>query len=206
MMREASTRDDIMNPAPRSKVAPTALTAARGVTLVITLMMLMIVGIVSVGAIRSLIGDERLAGNSREKQRALNLAISTQSFAEAWLKAGSNAQTVLDCSRELPITEPARVCTNEVLDPSETTWTDTAGNTLGNYYDPGNIVVSDSAPTGTTFFRNPKYYIQRLGAGKDGRGDVFRVYAMSYGATPATVSVVSSTVQITIPTKDLTRK
>lgn len=167
-----------------------------GATLIITLIMLLIIGVVSIGAVRALVSDEKTAGAAREKQRALAMAISAQTYAERWLKDNAGGGAL--CTAQLGIADAPQICTNELVDPAATVWADAAGNPMGKLYNPGNITVtSDAASIGpATFYDYPRFNIQRIGGDPTGSYSIYRIVAMSYGARPGTVSVVSSTFRI----------
>jgi type IV pilus assembly protein PilX len=62
-----------------------------GVVLVISLLLLIVVTIMALSIFRSFGIQEKIAGNTREKQRALQAATSTQQYAEWWLANKSYA-------------------------------------------------------------------------------------------------------------------
>ena len=62
-----------------------------GVVLVTSLLLLLVVTIMALSMFRSFGIQEKIAGNVREKQRAVQAAVSAQQYAEWWLGAKSNA-------------------------------------------------------------------------------------------------------------------
>ena len=62
-----------------------SLNLQRGVVLVSSLLLLMVVTIMAISMMRSFGIQEKIGGNVRDKQRALQAANSTQSYAEWWL-------------------------------------------------------------------------------------------------------------------------
>ena len=63
----------------------------RGVVLVTSLLLLVVVTIIALSMFRSFGIQEKIAGNMREKQRALQAAISAEQNAENWLSNNGNA-------------------------------------------------------------------------------------------------------------------
>ncbi len=59
--------------------------AQTGIVLVSSLLLLLVVTIMALSIFRSFGIQEKIAGNTREKQRALQGAISAQQFAESWI-------------------------------------------------------------------------------------------------------------------------
>src|SRR6185312_3279784 len=94
-----------------------SVTRARGMALITSLLLLVVVTILAVSMFRSFTVEGKIAGNVREKQRALLAAESAEQYGEWWLRQGSNSavgsvicNTVLDanngdgqiCSNTLP--------------------------------------------------------------------------------------------------------
>ena len=67
--------------------------------LVSSLLLLLVVTIVALSMFRSFGIQEKIAGNMREKQRALQAAVTAQQFAEVWLaNNGGNPSSAVACS------------------------------------------------------------------------------------------------------------
>src|SRR5580658_202219 len=86
----------------------------RGVVLVSTLLLLLVMTLFALSMFRSFGVQEKIAGNMREKQRALQSAESAQQFAEVWL---SNLNLVLPaeipCSGLVAATNTSiQICSN----------------------------------------------------------------------------------------------
>jgi type IV pilus assembly protein PilX len=62
-----------------------------GFVLVSSLLLLLVVTIMALSIFRSFGVQERIAGNIREKNRALQAAVSTQEYGEWWLANQSSA-------------------------------------------------------------------------------------------------------------------
>ena len=87
--------------------------------LVSSLLLLIVVTIIALSMFRSFGIQEKIAGNMREKQRALQAAVSVQQYAEWWLSsfgagtpsgvcaglanANANTTNVQICSNQLPL-------------------------------------------------------------------------------------------------------
>ena len=72
---------------------PQSTAGQRGLVLVTSLLLLVVVTILAIGMFRSFGLDEKIAGNVREKQRALHAAEGAQAYAEWWVSqaGGANA-------------------------------------------------------------------------------------------------------------------
>jgi len=85
----------------------------RGMVLVTALLMLIVVTILALAMFRSFGLDEKIAGNLREKQRALSAAETAEQYAEYWLTTGGgSANAVLGvCTSPAPANAPT-ICTS----------------------------------------------------------------------------------------------
>lgn len=173
--------------------------------LVSAILILLVLTILSVGMFRSFGLQERIAGNTREKQRATHSAEAAQTYAEWWLSVnqGINATTGSSCSSSTTLTA-ATVCTNAL-----TSFTATSSWSVAPSYQPPNMNVgsagSGSAGTADYYTQAPQYYITFLGSApynltKNGGATInaYQVDGMSYGGNTNTVSVVESTYLVSV--------
>jgi type IV pilus assembly protein PilX len=186
-----------------------------GIVLISSLLLLLVVTIMALSMFRSFGIQEKIAGNTREKQRALQAAVSTQQFAEWWLANQSEAPRAVSQG----IASAADiVCPNALLDANlgqgqlclntlvvaagvtnAATWPTTGNNVGVAYTPPGfnyngadtNLLVSD------IYYARPRFYIADIGPLATGRGEVYQVDAYSYGLSASTLAVVESTVAVT---------
>ena len=173
--------------APRrgSRVAPRVGHA--GMALITGLLLLLVVTIIAISMFRGFGVEEQIAGNTREKQRALNAAISAQQYAEWWLASG-NAPLAGTCTATVP-SNPGQVCQA----PAPTTFTSLpwpASVTFTQFNQ-----TLNAAPTGSqiNYYATPGFYVTDLGLSVAQGGEVFQIDAYGYGASPNTVAVVEST-------------
>lgn len=161
--------------------------------LVTSLLLLVVVTILALSMFRSYGLQERIAGNVREKQRALQAAITAQQYAEWWLSSGTNANSA-------PVT-----CTNTVLDANlnqgqicnlasalatpqdPTTWTGRID------YKPAAMTIQSGGGSATYYVQKPSFYITDLGTASSGTSEVYKITAAGYGGTTNAVAVVEST-------------
>src|SRR5271170_135399 len=73
----------------------------RGVVLVSSLLLLLVVTIMALSMFRSFGMQEKIAGNMREKQRALQAAESAQIYAEQWLITNAATSAPVVCASPL---------------------------------------------------------------------------------------------------------
>lgn len=178
----------------------------RGVALISSLLLLLIITILALSMFRSFGTQERIAGNLREKDRALHAAVSAQQYGEWWLTQGNNtavgavacAAPVLSanlgqgeiCNQTLPNATglPAGSLIVRVPLP----WA------LGVTYIPPTMGVPGVAGTNgdPPYFAAPAYYIADRGIAGDGAGEAYQIDAYGYGSTAGTVAVVESTYEV----------
>jgi type IV pilus assembly protein PilX len=172
----------------------------RGVVLVSSLLLLLVVTIMALSMFRSFGIQEKIAGNMREKQRALQAAESAQQYAEVWLINNSATSAPVACAAQLNANAAqGQICSNKLWQvvPSVTTlpW-QIAGTNVGVTYTPPNMhVQAASASTANTYISAPIFYISDAGASADPSvpGEVFQIDAAGYGGNGNTVAVVEST-------------
>ncbi|MGH8136581.1 MAG: pilus assembly PilX family protein [Steroidobacteraceae bacterium] len=177
----------------------------RGMALISALLLLLVVTIMAVSMFHSYGMQEKIAGNTREKQRALNAAVSAQQYAEWWLSSGAATPTIA-CGAGLVSASLAQVCNNPPVDFASVPWasgvqlTPFTANPIGTQFN----TISNGLPTGAgataSYFAVPAFFITDLGLLSGGSGEVYQIDAMGYGGTPNAVAVVESTYLISTNT------
>ncbi len=172
----------------------------RGVVLVSSLLLLLVVTIMALSMFRSFGMQEKIAGNMREKQRALQAAESAQTYAEQWLISNSGTAPVV-CNALLDGNAlQGQICSNKLWlsTPSVTTvpWAVAGTASVGvTYLPPGMTVAAASAASSNNYFSTPTFYISDAGPSADPNvpGEVFQIDAVGYGGNGNTAAVVEST-------------
>jgi type IV pilus assembly protein PilX len=179
--------------------------AQRGVVLVSSLLLLIVVTIIALSMFRSFGIQEKIAGNMREKQRALQAAESAEVFAEVWLQSGTSISPSTNCTGLLNgTTGQGQICANVlqsvVADVTVVPWQITNVN-VGVTFLPNNMLTGATTAFNTANVANPKYfgiptfYISDLGPSVDPTvpGEIYQIDAFAYGGSQNTVAVVEST-------------
>jgi type IV pilus assembly protein PilX len=186
-------------------VAPPA--GMRGIVFVSSLLLLLVVTLIAVTMFRSFGIEERIAGNLREKHRALHAAESAQQYAEWWLTSGNNINLVAPCSAPLlnANQQQGAVCSNTlpslVGDVTVVPW-QVNGAEVGVQYRPPAMMVNATSAA-NTYYTAPRFYISLLGPAAGGQGNIYQVTAWGYGGTTDTVAVVESTYLVAAGVRDL---
>jgi type IV pilus assembly protein PilX len=183
-------------------------TAQRGVVLVSSLLLLLVVTIVALSMFRSFGIQEKIAGNMREKQRALQAAVSAQQFAEFWLSNNANSTPSSACSTLMNgNVGEGQICSNQMSNPTifpsgatAVPWNINNTPVGVTFTPPGMLIPSATTTTANTilnptYFSAPTFYISDLGVSADGKnpGEVYQIDAVGYGGNSNTVAVVEST-------------
>jgi type IV pilus assembly protein PilX len=166
-----------------------------GMVLVTALLLLIVVTILAVGMFRSFGLDERIAGNVREKHRALNAAETAEQYAEYWLINGAgNATTGTTCSTVVASTA-GQVCSNvlsTLTNVSNLPWL-IGGAPVGVTYTPTAMNVQQIAPVQGSYYQPPIFYVSYLGPTPTGLGKIYQIDAAGYGGSPDTAAVIETT-------------
>jgi type IV pilus assembly protein PilX len=185
----------------------TAACTERGIALVTSMLLLLIITILALSMFRSVGSQEKIAGNVREKDRALHAAVSVQQYAEWWLTqpAGSIAASApVTCTRGVPLNANAgqsQICTNASslanlgINPTQQLpWPATYVQ-----YSPTGMATPAQAGSNSNdpaYAWTPGYYIVDLGVAADAAGEAYQITAFSSGGTTGTVAVVESTYEV----------
>jgi type IV pilus assembly protein PilX len=176
----------------------------RGVILVTAMLLLIVVTIMALSMFRGYGGEERLAGNTRDKERALAAAISAQQYAEFQLASGAAPLPGACPAGILP--NGMQVCLPPAAPaplPNFATLPWVTGVTYSVFTSNAiNGVINTISATGTpdlpgqsaSYVQAPVFNIIDLGPNKGTpAGEVYQVDALGFGGTSNTVAVVEST-------------
>ena len=191
----------------------------QGMALVSSMLLLTIVTILVVAMFRSFTIQEKIAGNVREKERALHAAESAEQYAEWWITQGNNAATgAVVCGAGLLIAnQPAnegQICSNTLaprvgapllpslgINITQVPWTiaGPGGGPVGVTFLPAGMTVSAGGGytnNGPDYFATPVFYIADVGVAADGQGEAYQIDAVGYGGSANAVAVVESTYEV----------
>lgn len=171
----------------------------RGIALITSLLMLIVMTLLALSMFRSFGLQEKIAGNTREKQRSLQAAESALQYGEWWLSQG-NGGTGVNCTTVYSANTVAnmKTCTNALANPTTLPW-----SARGDYLPPnmtatsGGGVVSTGANAGDiNYAAKPSLYISYLGLDPTGQSQLYQVTGAGYGGSANGASVVRSTYAI----------
>ena len=159
----------------------------KGFVLIASLLIMVVLTILALSMFRSFGLQELMAGNMREKSRAIDAAQAAINYAEFWLAKG-NASTGSTCSASATVNQPV-VCSNAPPGSYLTTlpWA------FGVNYTPGGMQTNSNGGA-NNYYTNPRYYIQYLGTYPNGL--MYRITALGYGGNSNAVAVLQSMYQV----------
>jgi type IV pilus assembly protein PilX len=161
----------------------------RGMALIIGLLLLLVLTIIGMSMFRGFGVEEQIAGNTREKQRAVNAATSAQQYAEWWLASG-NAPLGGTCNGVVP-SNPGQVCLGPA--PTSAYFTSVPWSTGVTFTQFNQTLAGAPSGSQTSYYQPPVFYITDLGNSVAQGGEVFQIDAYGYGTNSNTVAVVEST-------------
>jgi type IV pilus assembly protein PilX len=177
------------------------LMTQRGVALVTSLMLLLIITIIALSMFRSFAVQEHVAGNLREKERALHAAESAQQYGEWWLTQGNNvAVGSVPCAAGTLSAniQQGQIC-NQTLQQQAIPITTIPWPIQVTYLPPGMCLTPPCVNGDPPYAITPAFYITDLGPAGDGQGEAYQVDAYGSGSTALTnagVAVASATVAV----------
>ena len=174
----------------------------RGFVMIVGLLLLVVLTVLSISMFRSFGLQEKIAGNTLEKQRALQAAQSALQYGEAWLKQGG-AGTGAACSAvtNANVLSQMQVCSSALANPATLPWAVRA-----DYLPPGMTVASGGGLSNSgdiNYQAEPGLYISYMGLSPDGKALLYQVSAFGYGGSATSAAVVQSTYQVTSGNKPL---
>jgi type IV pilus assembly protein PilX len=175
----------------------------RGMVLISSLLLLMIVTIFAISMFRSFGIEEKIAGNTRDKERARAAAMTALQYAEWWITNG-NWANVGNCVPALLnananqglICQTGSGLNNMVASVTTVPWMD--GGEIGTVYTPPGMNTTNAANL-DYYYRAPRFYISYLGQYnvRTSCGYMYQIDAWGNGTSPNTVAVVESTFETT---------
>ena len=165
----------------------------RGYALLMALLMLVVGSLLAVSLYRSFGIEGRIAGNTLDKQRSLQVADSVLRYGEWWLSQGV-AGTGSPCSGAFNANSlvEMKACSSPMTEAMAASlpWAN-----AGTYYPSGLTVAAGgghAASGDVNYAQAPQLYIGYVGPAADGVSRLYQVNALAYGGNASTVTVVRS--------------
>jgi type IV pilus assembly protein PilX len=178
---------------------PLMIATQRGIALITSLLLLMIITILALGMLRSFGVQEKIAGNVRDKERALHAAESAQQYAEWWLLQGNNAvpgSSVACAASDDANLGGGQVCNNLPASFTQFPWP------IATLFTPQDMGVANVTTVGMVagdyvYAQRPGFYITDLGHAADNpSNETYQIDSYGYGSSSNSVAVVESVYEV----------
>lgn len=156
-----------------------------GLALVSALLMLVIITLLGVSLFLGVGLQQKAAGNSMDKSRALEVVQSVTTAAERWLDVNSQKLGPVGCSSTVGT---FRLCISPPNDPADPSSWASAGATTVDLQQ----VRVDASGAMNTYAAQPAVWISYLGRATMGSGNLYEIDAQAYGGNPNTVAVIQA--------------
>jgi type IV pilus assembly protein PilX len=205
---------------------PRSLQRARGFVLIASLLLLIVMTLLALTMFHSFGIQELIAGNVREKQRALQSAEAAEQYAELWLTYPGNViSNTVDCSTMTSViaysatsmpyiclkplatiddalsiaTVPWKIATNEVgfsFFPGSTTGVGVGGTSTGDMF----VATTGqlNASNVASYYQVPRFYIALVSY--SAAQALYRIDAWNWAGTTNTAAVVEANYTVTCTT------
>jgi type IV pilus assembly protein PilX len=173
--------------------------APRGFALITALMVLVMLTLLALSMFHSFGLQQKIAGNTREKERSLQAAQSALQYGEWWLSQANllPGDLGVPCTNTTVIAKPTdmRLCNAPLATPGNlSTWTG------ASIYTPPNMIVLAGGGLATdgnsqvdiNYAKAPQVQVAYIGKSADKTQLLYSVTASGYGGTPDTATVVQS--------------
>ena len=179
----------------------------QGIALITSLLILVVISLVAVSMYRSSGLQEKITGNTLEKQRALQAADSALRYGEWWLGqgntgSGSVCSGVINGNTEASI----KICSTALVNAATLPWSNRID------YQPPSMTVAaggglNASLTGilgdVNYATSPSLFISYMGLGPDGKSTLYQLTGAGYGGSTTSASVVQSVYSITYRINDI---
>ncbi len=162
-----------------------------GFTLIVSLIFLVMMTMLGLAMFSGFTLDQTMSGNLREKSRALDAAQTAINAAEYWLAQSGNATIGATCAGVLATPQ---VCSNPLSNPTTLPWASGVTST------PSAMIVNAAGGIGT-YYANPTYYIQYLGA--QAGSMYYLITAAAQGGNANAVAVLQTVYKLNVQTSPL---
>lgn len=179
----------------------------KGFVLYTALAMLVIMSFLAIYMYRSFIQDQKISGNLREKERAVDAATTAMDYIEYWLSQPGNSYTGtwvtgIACSSANQSGTTPVICSNALANPTTLPWSSY------NTFTPKGMTVVAAGGQPNSYAANTNIYIQYLGALDSGPSSpaetaTYQVTVTAQGGNATAATVVQSVLQVQATSVDV---
>ena len=173
----------------------------KGFILFFVMIFLIIVSVLGISMFGGFIKNQMIAGNYREKDRAIDAAQAALDYSQNWLSANGNLydggwNTGVVCTANQAAITPV-VCSNPVTSAVTEAWAATS-----NSYTPPSMTVNAGGGQ-NSYATNTNYYLQYAGiTGANPPAALYKVTSTAQGGNANASTVLESVYQVQTVVKD----
>jgi type IV pilus assembly protein PilX len=197
-----------------SPLVPCRATRGRagGFALITALLLLVMLTLLALSMFHSFGLQQKITGNTREKERALQGAQTALQFGEWWISQSNllSGDGGVACTSANTVAGPAdmRLCSNALAKPgSPATWTAASSytpSTMTVVANGGTVLMADGKTLDINYAEAPKLYVSYIGMNANGSAVLYSVTAAGYGGGADTSAVVQSVYSVPVDGTSLT--
>lgn len=174
----------------------------KGFVLFAVMVFLIVMSLLGISMFGGFIKDQKISGNMREKQRAIEAAQASLDSVQSWMQQPDNLYlgswrmgVVCDATTQVGATPV--VCSNALPSPATLPW----GSS--QTFAPPNMTVVPSGGA-NSYASNVGYYVQYLGeTPKNPPSALYKVTATAQGGNATAAAVVETIFEVTVTARDI---
>lgn len=174
----------------------------KGFVLFAVMIFLIVMSLLGITMFGGFIKDQKMSGNLREKQRAIEAAQAGLDSVQNWMVQPSNLYVGswadgVTCSTVGQATDTPVVCNNALANPATLPW--------GSYqvFQPNAMTVT-AAGGANSYASNVGYYIQYLGdTPKNPPSALYKVTSTALGGNATAAAVLETVFEVTVTSRDI---
>lgn len=175
----------------------------KGFVLFVVMIFLIIMSMLGITMFGGFIKDQKMAGNMREKQRAIDAAEASLNRVQFWMQQPGNVYTGdwvtgVACTSVTQTGTAPVVCSNVLANPASLPWAS------ANTFNSSRITV-DAAGARNAYAGSVNYYIQYMGTTTDTppTGGYYRVTSTAQGGNATAAAVLEGLFKVTATARDI---
>lgn len=174
----------------------------KGFILFVVMIFLIVMSMLGISMFGGFIKDQKISGNMREKQRAIEAAQTALDSVQFWMLQPGNVysgnwNTGVSCSSTTQTGSTPVVCSNLLANPAALPWASS------NTYQPPNMNVAAGGGV-NTYSSNVNFYLQYMGTSTNNPPTaLYQVTSTAQGGNATAAAVVQSIFQVITTARDI---
>lgn len=167
----------------------------QGFVLFVVMIFLIVMSLLGISMFSGFIKDQKMAGNLREKQRAIEVAQANLDMVASWLQVTTNVYeagwalpVVCDTSNQVG-TNPV-ICSNALANPTSLPWSSSQ-----TFQPPSSTLNVVAGGGSNSYASSPNYYLQEMS--HTDNTAYYKVTSTAQGGNATAVTVLETIYQVT---------